>query len=76
MKLTWCNSTYLPEEFLWKAFHSMALVAQIMDDGKYKDIDTGAYDPVPLTLIHSDIKPLNSKWHPCSHRPVGDIKAC
>lgn len=42
----------------------MATVAQILDDGRYNDLETNAVPEFPLTLIHSDIKPLNSKWLP------------
>jgi hypothetical protein len=55
------NRTYFPEEFLWRTFHSLALVAQIMDDGRYFDMDTMKIPTVPYTVIHSDIKPLNGK---------------
>lgn len=39
----------------------MALVAQIMAQGKFSDLNTGDMPDDPYVLIHSDIKPLNSK---------------
>ena len=60
--LTMSYRAYLPEEFLWKAFHSMAMVAQIMKERKFLDPETGAVPELPFVLIHSDIKPLNSKF--------------
>lgn len=55
-------STYLPEEFLWRTFYSMAKVARLMRDAKLKELDMSATPTVPFVLIHSDIKPLNSKY--------------
>jgi hypothetical protein len=59
--LTCLLRTYLPEEFLWKVFNSMAEVAEIMEDGRYKDINSGNFSHDPYVLIHSDIKPINGK---------------
>jgi hypothetical protein len=64
--MTFSDRTYFPEEFLWKAFHSMAQVAKIMEDGEYYDPETGVAPHVPYKLIHSDIKPLNGKSIPSS----------
>lgn len=61
--LTLQNRTYLPEQFLWRLFHSLATVAQIMADGDYNNLDTGDWDPrEPYDPIHVDIKPLNRKY--------------
>lgn len=39
----------------------MAVVAQVMEQGNYRDLDDGTMPRFPYTLIHSDIKPLNSR---------------
>ena len=51
-------NTYLPEEFLWHVFHSLAKVAVIMEQGPFTDPETeqGVDGPV----IHLDIKPDNA----------------
>ena len=59
-------STYLPEEFLWRTFHSMAEAARLMRNGKFKELNMKATPTIPYVLIHSDIKPLNSKYLPIS----------
>lgn len=60
------DSTYLPEAFLWKIFHSMAEVAKIMKRGNFRELNLQSTPTVPYVLIHSDIKPLNSKYLPMS----------
>jgi serine/threonine protein kinase len=50
-------NTYLPEEFLWHVFHSLAKVVVVMNQGPFFDPETeqGVDGPV----VHLDIKPDN-----------------
>jgi serine/threonine protein kinase len=52
---TW--DTYLPEEYLWHVFHSLAKVAVVMEQGPFTNPDTEKIVDGPV--IHLDIKPDN-----------------
>lgn len=47
-----------------------------MDDGSYDDLETGQKPRFPYILIHSDIKPLNSKCLSSSQPVLRDVTAC
>ncbi|ERF72103.1 hypothetical protein EPUS_02894 [Endocarpon pusillum Z07020] len=75
--------TYLPEAFLWRTFHSMAEVARLMKNGKFRELNMESAPTIPCVLIHSDIKPPNiflgyhahpkSPWHVYPVVKVGDF---
>lgn len=61
------DRTYFPEEFLWRVFHSMALVAQTMEKKEFSDLEKGRNNGPSsggYMVVHADIKPLNSKCRP------------
>ena len=49
--------TYLPEEFLWHVFHSLAKVAVVMEQGPFTDLETE--EASVGQMIHLDVKPDN-----------------
>jgi serine/threonine protein kinase len=49
--------TYLPEEFLWFVFCSLAHVAIQMENGPFTDLETNK--PTERSIVHFDIKPAN-----------------
>ncbi len=49
--------TYLPEEFLWHTFHSLAKVALVMEQGPF--IHPESLEPNNGPVLHLDIKPEN-----------------
>lgn len=54
-------NTYLPEEFLWQLFNSLAAAAIRLERGPFPDIDTSTYcgeKDLPIA-IHFDLKPVN-----------------
>lgn len=50
-------NTYLPEEFLWHVFHSLAKAAVIMEEGPFTDLES--QQPTGWSVVHFDIKPEN-----------------